>query len=85
MFEQIFPFLSFIFYCFLSSICSIVVATKFRSSCKVIHSISFPFNGRSLDKTFFCFSKISDKIDFEVEVERCPQFITSENEKNLNS
>lgn len=59
--------------------------TKFGSSCKVIHSISFPFNGSSLDKTLFRFSKISDKNGFEMKLERCPQSITSENEKKLNS
>lgn len=66
---------------FLSIICSTVANKKFGSSCEVIHCILFPFDGSSLYKTF-CFSKISDKIDFEMQVERSPQFITSENEKN---
>lgn len=56
--------------------------TKFGSSCKVIHSISFPFNGSSF---LFRFSKISDKNGFEMKLERCPQSVTSENEKKLNS
>lgn len=84
VFEQIFPFFSFIFCCFLHIICYIVADRKlWSSSCKAICSLSFPINSRSLYKTFFCFSEINDKIDFEMKVEGSPQFITSENEKKF--
>lgn len=82
-FEQIFPFFSFIFCWVLCIICYIVIDRKLWSSCKVIRSLSFPINSRSLYKTFFCFSEINDKIDFEMKVEGSSQFITSENEKIL--
>lgn len=70
--------------CFLHIICYNVADRNLWSFyCKVICSLSFPVNSRFSYKTF-CFGEINAKIDFEMKVESSPQFITSENENNLN-
>lgn len=63
VFEQIFPLFSFILCCFLYIFCYIVADRKlWISSCKVIQSVSFPINGRSLYKTFFISVKSMTKL-----------------------
>lgn len=69
--------------------CILLFTLRLARSCgalivRLVTVFLFPITCRSLCKTFFCFSEINDKIDFEMKVEESPELNTSENEENKN-